>query len=851
MRISRDHFLPPDPQAFLAAEPATGRVVVIAPTRAACETIELAMGLKIDTLLEREHGDDIRRLAASGRGFGIVAGTGTGKTLAIRSIAETILQAPLKVGVVNREREATPETPTWNVVIVTTGIARRWFEDGLITERDTLVVDEIHQTSAELELCLALGKRARCRFIWLSATVDPTFYARYLDSVEVLETRAFDPAKAADVRVLQRQPLEFLDDRFIKRVMRERRGVAVFVPTRAEVEQIARELGDRWQALPTAFYHGGEPIRVIRPFLDGDVRRPFLLAMTAAGQSALNIRGLDTVVIYDARYTNVVERGRNVLTRLYLGANEILQMAGRVHGRVESGEVYILSDREVVFERLEPTPPEFQLAGDAERVAITCAAIGIDARDLDLPVPLDRKAYREAAQLLTERGLIEHGRLTRYGREVEAMPVERPWGELLYHADAELIPIVAVCANIESLHRMTREERALQGLIVSGSDHLTAYNVYAEAINKHGYPGEVYGLPRHLFHESIDRWAEARGVLVKAIEDVALGTASVFRQLELPLPDKLAYAGDKTLRTFADLVAKIMPFDLVVDEETADGREARVSRGSVCGSWGAVAGSLRYFADRFGVPRASIEGTQLHERALRRYARRGAPTVVFERHRRREGLMVVRTVEYFGFVLERDVEPLPNPFPPDLAAAARSALVEALLAGETPHPDQGRVRRALERFGFYWRRSGGRIPEAATERLAARLATQLERVGSWDDFINTRLALDVEQTIPADVRERLDALPSSAHLYGDRVPVDYEVEGGVGVVRLRLKEGQARRLQPRDLPPFDRPVRFTVLRGKREAVRSDNVDDLRRQLSGLSREERTRLVHGGRRHRRH
>src|SRR3989454_8837268 len=61
-------------------------------------------------------------------------------------------------------------SPTWNVVIVTTGIARRWFEDDLITARDTLVVDEIHQTSAELELCVALGKRARCRFIWLSAT---------------------------------------------------------------------------------------------------------------------------------------------------------------------------------------------------------------------------------------------------------------------------------------------------------------------------------------------------------------------------------------------------------------------------------------------------------------------------------------------------------------------------------------------------------------------------------------------------------------------------------------------------------------------------------------------------------
>ncbi len=847
MRPSRDHFLPPDPTAFLAAEPATGRIIVIAPTRAACETIELAMGLDIDTLLAREHGDDIRRLAGSGQGFGIVAATGTGKTLAIRSIAITVLGgAPLKVGVVNREREATPETPTWNVVIVTTGIARRWFEDGLITARDTLVVDEIHQTSAELELCLALGKRARCRFVWLSATVDPSFYARYLEAAEVLETRAFDPAKAARVRVLAQQPLQFLDDRFMKRVLRERRGVAVFVPTRAEVEQIARELGNRWQGVATAFYHGGEPIRVIRPFLDGEVRRPFLLAMTAAGQSALNIRGLDTVVIYDARYTNVVERGRNVLTRLYLGANEILQMAGRVHGRVDAGEVYILSDRDVVFERLEPTPPEFQLAGDAERVAITCAALGVDARDLELPVPLDRRAYRDAVDLLTERGLIEHGQLTRYGREVEAMPVERPWGELLYHADTDLVPMVAVAANIESLHRMTREERDLRGLIVSGSDHLTAYNVYAEAVNKHGYPGEVYGLPRHLFRDAIDDWAQGRGVLVKAMEDVALGTASVYRQLELPLPERLPYAGDKTLAAFADLVAKIMPFDLVIDEETADGREARVSRGSVSGSWGAVAGTLRYFADRFGVPRASIEGTQLPERAIRRYARRGPPTVVFERQRRREGLMTVHTVSYFGFVLERDSELLANPFPPELADAARGALVQALLAGETPHPDQGRIRQALERFGFYWRRSGGRLAQAATDQVATQLGTQLGRIGSWEEFINTRLSLDPEAAIPEGVRRELEALPSSLHLYGDRVSVDYEVEQGVGVVRLRLKEGQARRLEPADLPRFDRPVRFTVVRGKRDAVRSDSLDGLRQALSGLSKDERQRLVRGGR-----
>src|SRR3979411_601638 len=288
-RTVTDRYLPPDHSAFVAAEPPTGRLIVIAPTRAACETIELALGLRIPTILEKQHGSEIRDLAAAGKGFGIVAGTGTGKTLSIRPIAETILGTDaLKVGVVNREREAPPETPSWNVIVLTPGIARRWFQDGDILPSDTLVVDEIHQTSAELELCLALGKRAGCRFVWLSATVDPSFYARYLGSVEVLETRAFDPAKAARVRVLAQQPLEFLEVGFMKRALRGRGGVAVFVPTRAEVEQIAKELGSRWQGLPTAFYHGGEPIRVIRPFLDGQVRRPFLLAMTAAGQSALN-----------------------------------------------------------------------------------------------------------------------------------------------------------------------------------------------------------------------------------------------------------------------------------------------------------------------------------------------------------------------------------------------------------------------------------------------------------------------------------------------------------------------------------------------------------------------------------
>ncbi len=833
LRSVRDQYLPPDHAAFVAAEPPTGRIIVIAPTRAACETIELALGLHLDTFLEREHGAEVRELAASGKGFGIVAGTGTGKTLAVRPISEIILKASLKVGVVNREREATPDTPSWNVIIVTTGIARRWFQDGDILPSDTLVVDEIHQTSAELELCLALGKRVGCRFIWLSATVDPAFYSSYLDSSAVVQSFAFDPTKAAKVTVVDKDPLDFLDDRFLQRVLKENRGVGVFLPTRNAVEQAAAHAGDRYPRINTAFYHGGEPIRIIRPFLEDEGQKPFLLAMTAAGQSALNVRGMDTVVIDDSRFANVIERGRNVLTRVHLGANEILQMAGRVHGRVENGRVFILSDRNIVFSELRPTAPDFQLAGDSERVAITCADLGVRADELELPVPLDKQSYRRALALLEDRGIIESGRLTKYGKLVEAMPVDRPWAELLVHADDELVPYVAVMSSVESLHRMTRDDRNLEGLIVPGSDNLTAYNLYAEGFTRCGYIGEVYGLPRHLFDDSIEQWAEERGVLVKAIEDAALGMASVYRGLDLQLPSKMVLARDHAYGKFVELLAEVMPFDLVIDEETASGDSARVSKTSVCGSWGPIAGTLRYFADRSGTPRAGIEGTQIPAEKIRKYARRGAPEVAYDPRRKHDPLTLRRKLTYFGFELERDAESIEE-FPPDLLQETRHALAEALAKGEARHAAVNRNRVAIEEIREIYKRSGGATPRLGLPELTAMYERELADARSLNDFKAAPLRLDLEPLVEPSAREKYAELPDTVSIRDKEMEIGYEVEEGNGerrgVARLRLPEKVARTLTDAELPQLDRPLYFMVMRGQRGAVRANSLQELQDAL---------------------
>jgi ATP-dependent helicase HrpA len=698
-----------------------------------------------------------------------------------------------------------------------------------------VVVDEIHQTSAELELCLALGKRNRCRFIWLSATVDPTFYSQYLGSGDVLEVYSFDEAKKAKVEVLTKSPADFLDDKFLKKVIADRRGVAMFLPTRAGTEDAARHVQESYPKIHAQHYHGGEPIRVIRQYLDeGGVEKPFFLSMTAAGQSAITVQGLDTVIIDDTRFTNMVNKGRNVLTRVHLGANELLQMAGRVHGRVAGGRVFILSDRRIPFDQLRPELPEFQLAGDSERVAITCAAIGVRADDLELPVPLDRIAYRRAVALLESRNIVAGGRLTDYGRAVEKMPVERPWAELLVNSDDDLVPFVAVMSGVESLHRMTREDRILDSMLIPGSDHLTAYNVYAEAFTKFGYVGSVYGLPRHLFHDEIAEWAELKGVLVKSLEDAALAMASVYRSLNAPLPTTLPKATEATRVRFTELLAQVMPFDLVIDEETAWGESARVGKTSVCGSWGAVAGTLRFFADRMGIPRASIEGTQIAPALLRRFAVFSEPTIAYDPHKRQGSLVRTRRVTYGGFELERETEVLEE-FTPEIADAARDVLAEALATERARHPAVERNRPMIAEAREVWRRSGGSTARASQADVTAWYRRRLGDVDAVQDLRHLQLRMSWDDWITPEQRAQYDALPHQVSVRDRQVPIEYDAEERddgtfFGVARLRLPEKLARTLVTEELPPFDRPYRFVVVRGQRGSARGRTLEELQDAL---------------------
>ena len=71
---------------------------------------------------------------------------------------------------------------------------------------------------------------------------------------------------------------------------------------------------------------------------------------------------------------------------------------------------------------------------------------------------------------------------------------------------------------------------------------------------------------------------------------------------------------------------------------------------------------------------------------------------------------------------------------------------------------------------------------------------------SWEDFQRTRFALDPAALVDQPTRQRLEALPGMVRIRGDAAPLDYELQDGEGVARVRLREGQAKRLRADELP---------------------------------------------------
>ena len=526
------------------------RIVIVAPMRSHCETVRAIFeNGPIETYLQRTRNDDLNRLKTLEKTFGIVAGTGVGKTVFLRKICEHHYGPNFPFTVVTKEIEATNATWQAPVLVCTTGIAMHYLQAGYITSEDSIIIDEVHQTSEHLEISMALAKYKGIPVSWMSATVDPKVYSDYFGTQELLHAEWKDPEKRAKIQIVrpgfERKPWieQFMEsNRFPDRVKDEKRGVAVFLPSRAMCEKYAEKYGKETE-IAVNFYHGGESASKLTYYLRGEVKKPFILFMTAAGSSSLNVVGLDTVVIHDETYDRVINEatGVGVVQRVDLDNNKLLQMIGRVDGRVHGGEVYILTERDIRIETLKPEVPKFVLAGDLEQVALTCARCQIDLAELNPIGRINKQHYAKVRDTLVERGLIStDNRLTEYGQAVCRFPVPRVWAEHLVRAPNELKPFVTVIASCPTLYNMLVRDKGkhnFKEFKVENDDFLMKYRIvqfvidsFTVVVRDQNDGGDRFQLRREFYE-----WAKEKGIYPRVIKDILLSIAAVCREMGVSL----------------------------------------------------------------------------------------------------------------------------------------------------------------------------------------------------------------------------------------------------------------------------------------------------------------------------
>lgn len=607
------------------------RVFVIAPTRSTCENIEMVLKNPYipTTLLERECGPRIDAAVdrLSEGGFGIMAGTGTGKTVAIKKIAGRVLRETLRVSVVTREHAVSAETHRANIVVITPGIALNWLKRGFILPTDLIVIDEIHQTGNHLELAAAIAKKRNHTFIWLSATVEGGVFARYLNSRVIIRCNAFDPARAARVSTAPEGTLLPHLDMHLDRYCQEKRGIAVFVATRAQAEQYADKYSR--SGLTSMFYHAGEKVSKLKPLLEGTIERPYLVFMTSAGSSSLNIQGLDTVLIADEQIREVVVNGRRLRKNTEIDNNTLLQMIGRVHGRALSGEVVVFTNRTIDLAVLKPTLPEFQLGADLPHLVLTCASLGYTTEQLEFLPDIDHLECEKFFENYRIRGLIEEDRLelSAYGHEVNSLPIPPEWGEVVATAFREELfkpirKIAVVVAACGLLYSFARGNTPAKEHRLRGSDHLTIYNIVTSALREAASTDWGDG-GYYIDYRKLRPWCEVKGYESKPITEAALAIRSIADALGEGIPDPEEFSpieeGDERIMLFERLLLKTNSLNMVSAHAWWEQRIME-ARGSMVGKGDIVCGTVSHWEDKQGQERTSVEGTALSGNALKQHA---------------------------------------------------------------------------------------------------------------------------------------------------------------------------------------------------------------------------------------
>ena len=416
------------------------------------------------------------------------------RRVACRSLAARVAELDgVRLGgevgyVVRDDRRASAST---RLVFATPGVVLRLAaEPAGLSAFATVVIDELHERSLEVDLLLALlHARLRGPLVAMSATLDGDRVARHLGGVHLHAPGRLHPVSCRhlpgetllpDVHGLEQRVMAGLDA-----AAGLPGDVLVFLPGKGEIASVFQALSGR-PGLDLVPLHGDLSLDEQSRAFSAARRRKVVLATNVA-ETSVTIPGIGVVIDSGLVRRTRYHEGRGFLTLAPVGMDSADQRAGRA-GRTGPGACFRLWAAAARLE--ETTPPEIHRESLVPLV-LAAAACGASPETLPFLDPPKAHSLASAVEDLRALGVLDQaGRLTERGRRVFGLPLDAHLGRLLVEAEAagcleDMIDLVAgLSVDRPIFSRGPRPEHREDDLRAAGCDAVALVRAVRE-----GSPG--------------------------------------------------------------------------------------------------------------------------------------------------------------------------------------------------------------------------------------------------------------------------------------------------------------------------------------------------------------------------
>ena len=409
----------------------------------------------------------------AGRGRRGLVGHTQPRRIAARTVAQRLAEEmETRVGeTVGYQVRFSDQTSEDSLVkVMTDGILlNELTHDRFLDRYDTIIVDEAHERSLNIDFLLGalkriLPKRPDLKVIITSATIELDRFSTYFDDTPVLEVSG--RTYPVDVRY---RPLADAEDPesgwpgAIESIVHEVEDyekdqgkgpgdILVFLPGERDIRQVSKALRHadlkHTEVLPLyARLSNREQNRVFQPH--GGRR---IVLATNVAETSLTVPGIhyviDTGLARLSRYSVRSKMQRLPVEPIAQASAE--QRKGRC-GRVAPGICFRLYDEDDFLNRPEFTDPEIRRTNLAS-VILQMTNMGLgDVKRFPFIDPPDKRLVNDGYKLLEELGAVDRNRnVTRAGRRMARLPVDPRLARMLLAAEREgsLAEVAVIAAGL-------------------------------------------------------------------------------------------------------------------------------------------------------------------------------------------------------------------------------------------------------------------------------------------------------------------------------------------------------------------------------------------------------------------